>query len=247
MIDRRAAFLEWLRSAQLPLSEPYECPYLPGRIARQRGIGAEHLDSPTHQLFMDTGFRRAGTWLYQMACPSCKQCVPLRVPVASFQPSRSQRRTLRRNEDVRLEVARPDLRPDAAALYRAYLSDQHPHSDQESSDESLFEWLYRDVTESLEARYYLEDELIGVSILDFGDTCLSAVYHFFAPKHRKRRIGVLSVLREIQQAAQLGLEHYYLGFWISSAPTMAYKSDYGPHELLRDDLWMTPTADRNAR
>ena len=47
---------------------------------------------------------------------------------------------------------------------------------------------------------------------------------------------------EIEAARRRGVPHYHLGFWIEGAATMAYKADYGPHEVLLSDRW-TPRAE----
>jgi arginine-tRNA-protein transferase len=41
-------------------------------------------------------------------------------------------------------------------------------------------------------------------------------------------------------AHRLGLRWYSLGYWIAGAPTMAYKANYHPHELLVDGRWVDP-------
>jgi len=79
--------------------------------------------------------------------------------------------------------------------------------------------------------------LIGVSLLDVTPQSLSAVYHCFDPDVRERRIGVFSVLAEIEHAGQLGLPYYYLGYWIENAPTMHYKANYRPNEVLISGSW----------
>lgn len=243
MSDGLEAMRELLRSVELPDLPEHECPYLAGRVARQAGFAVERLDGRTHQALMDLGFRRAGRFFYRMNCPACRACVPLRVPVASFRPTRSQRRTAQRNLDVRTEVRQPTLDAETLALYRRYLESQHPGSPQDSSEAGLRSWLYDPVVPSLEVRYLLGDELIGTSVLDVCSESLSSIYHFWAPEHHRRRIGVLSVLREIEHARELELPYYYLGFWIEGAPTMHYKRDYGPHELLLDGRW-TPARGR---
>jgi arginyl-tRNA--protein-N-Asp/Glu arginylyltransferase len=66
---------------------------------------------------------------------------------------------------------------------------------------------------------------------------VSAVYHFYDPDERDRSLGVFSVLMEIEFARQLGVPHYYLGYWVEGAETMHYKANYRPHELWLDGQW----------
>jgi thiamine pyrophosphate-dependent acetolactate synthase large subunit-like protein len=39
-------------------------------------------------------------------------------------------------------------------------------------------------------------------------------------------------LQEIDHAQQTGRRYCYLGYWIAACPSMAYKSRFGPHQLL---------------
>ena len=237
MTNPNARFLEWLDAQDLPRSELYECPYLPDRLARQFGFSTDSLGSELYQSLMDRGYRRSGTIFYGMDCPACQACVPLRIPVAAFAPSKSQRRTARKNLDVRVEFATPQFRSDSHQLYQRYLRQQHPDSPQSEGEESLREMLYSNVVDTLEARYLLGDRLIGVSMLDVTPQALSAVYHFFDPELRDRRIGVYSVLQEIAYAQRQDLPYYYLGYWVEHAKTMHYKANYRPHELLIAGTW----------
>ena len=56
------------------------------------------------------------------------------------------------------------------------------------------------------------------------------------------------MLAELRYAAEHRLDYHYLGYWIAQCPSMAYKSSYGPHQLLQryvaDDeepQWESPT------
>lgn len=40
------------------------------------------------------------------------------------------------------------------------------------------------------------------------------------------------MLCELELLAQSGRAYHYLGYWIKDCPSMAYKNQYGPHELL---------------
>src|SRR5690606_25124514 len=145
---------------------------------------------------------------------------------ATFRASKSQRRTWRNNQDVRVKFAEPSYSSDSHRLYQRYLRHQHPDTPQDDSEASFRDMLFRSVVDALEARYFLDERLIGVSLLDVTSQALSAVYHFFDPDLRDRRIGVFSVLAEIDYAMQLGLPYYYLGYWIKNAKTMHYKANY---------------------
>ncbi|MEZ6038375.1 MAG: arginyltransferase [Planctomycetota bacterium] len=232
--------LQRLAPEHLPAAS-YPCPYLSGRTATARAFAAERLPGELYHDLMDRGFRRSGQMFYAMDCDGCRACMPLRVPVATFAPSRSQRRTWRRNQDLRVEFATPRFAPHKFAMFRRYLRDQHADSPSETTEEGFRQEFYGAVVDSVEASYLLGDQLLAISLLDVCSRSVSAVYHFYEPEHRRRRLGVFSALAEIEYARRLGAPHYYLGYWVRGAATMHYKAEYGPHQLLRDGDW-TPGA-----
>ena len=72
---------------------PLPCPYVPGRTERKvvteiTGAEAESL----HDKLSRAGFRRSHNIAYAPVCPGCNACVPIRIPVAAFQPDRTLRR-----------------------------------------------------------------------------------------------------------------------------------------------------------
>ncbi len=239
-----ARVLALVDGGQLAASPPHRCPYLPERVASERGFRAEHLPGELYHDLMDRGFRRSGDVFYAPACPTCRACVPLRVPVATFVPSRSQRRTLRRNRDVEVTVDRPRFDTGKWDLYRRYLAHQHPRAaDDPAPPPNVDDFrasLYAEVVDTYEVCYHLAGRLIAASVLDVCSRSVSAVYHYYDPEHAPRRLGVFSALAEIDWARRHGIPHYYLGYWIADADTMRYKADYRPHEVLREGRWSQP-------
>ncbi len=235
--------LKWVDADQLPRTPNRPCTYLPGRLARERAFLAEALDGETYHALMDRGFRRSGQMFYAMDCEDCRLCVPLRVPVATFCATKSQRRVQRKNADLTVTARRPLFTDATFDLYCRYLRYQHPKVERDENAEQFRESLYAQVVDTIEITYSLGDQLLAVSLLDICTQSVSAVYHFYDPEHKDRGLGVFSVLAEIEWTATLGVPFYYLGYWVEGAKTMHYKANYGPHEVLRDGCWR-PAPDR---
>ncbi|MCR6495801.1 hypothetical protein LJB71_05855 [Thermomonas sp. S9] len=69
------------------------CGYWPGRQARDLVLDPRDPRLPAlYPMALQWGFRRSGDIVYRPSCGSCQACVPVRIPVAAFQPDRSQRR-----------------------------------------------------------------------------------------------------------------------------------------------------------
>ena len=85
------------------------CPYLPAETARMPlryrplPLSAEEFNQR-----MIRGERRSGPFMYRPTCPSCRACESIRLPVAEFQPTRTQRRVWKRGmQEIHVELRKP--------------------------------------------------------------------------------------------------------------------------------------------
>ena len=106
------------------LDQEEPCSYLPGRQARRPlRLPARPLTPPELDQRLAAGDRRAGLMLYNQECPSCAACEALRVDVAAFVPSRSQRRAQAKGDAVvTVTVGRIEVDDARIELYRAHQS-----------------------------------------------------------------------------------------------------------------------------
>jgi leucyl-tRNA---protein transferase len=215
---------------------PYRCSYLPGRTAALTYRIMTDLPPHLYDELLRRGWRRFGDEFFRPACPACVQCRSLRLPVGEFIPSRSQRRTLRQNAQIQVVVQAPTVTATHLQLFNAYHADMHRRKGwpfrrtEERAYRQQFlrgEWAF-----AREFLYYAGDRLLGVGLADVTATALSSVYFFHDPVWRPRAPGVFSILRQAAYARQQGLRYHYLGYWVPGSPSMDYKAQYRPHELL---------------
>ncbi len=224
---------------QFYLTANYPCSYLAGQQARSQVAAPGGLvDTVAYNELMRRGFRRSGLHVYRPHCDHCHACTSTRVPVATFQPGRAQRRCLDRNEDLELRLKPLLFDETHYRLYRRYQVARHAGGGMDQDDrEQYSSFLLQSRVDSALVEYRLNGELVMVALLDRLLDGLSAVYTFFEPGLERRSLGVYSVLMQIRLARELGLPYLYLGYWIADCRKMAYKRAYRPLEMLLDGRW----------
>jgi arginine-tRNA-protein transferase len=220
---------------EVTTAESHECSYLPGRAASFRAFQSNHMTGEEYQQWMDAGFRRSGSIIYQPACAGCRECRPLRVPIERFSPSKGQRRVMRRNEDLQVRVGRPEPTAEKWELYDRYQREWHDGK-QAGDILGFISFLYRSPVETVEFEYRdTAEKLMGVGLCDVSAKSVSSVYFYFDPAQSGRSLGTFSALYEMLWARNMKIPYWYAGYWISGCRTMEYKARFRPCEILDTD------------
>jgi len=225
---------------QIVHDEPEPCPYINGEMARLplrwqfRRLAAAAFDES-----LALGDRRVGRMLYRTACEACRACEPIRIPVASFAPTKSQRRVIKKNRDVVVESGPSTFTAEKLALYNLHKHERGLSRDERPMTRRGYEgWFVQSCTQTIDMEYRVDGRLIGCGILDLGRRDTSSVYFFFDPAESKRSLGVFSVLMEVAWLRSQGGRFHYLGLYVETCRHLSYKSAYYPHHRLVDGAWM---------
>lgn len=222
------------------ISTSHECGYLPDAIATSLVADPQSpIDADTYSQLIQLGFRRSGDVVYRPHCGICNACKPIRIPVSEFEPSRSQRRQWRKNEDLDVTSLPCNYQDEHYQLYRSYQSARHPGGSMDVDDpERYISFFTADGIETRLVEFRLAGKLLCVAVVDWLPAGLSAVYTFFDPSHHDRGLGSYAILWQIMRARKIGLPHVYLGYWINDCDKMSYKTRYRPYELFIDNHWL---------
>jgi arginyl-tRNA--protein-N-Asp/Glu arginylyltransferase len=225
---------------RLYLSTEHPCGYLPQRTARSLFVDPDFTLNPArYELLLHQGFRRGGDHVYRPRCAGCAACIPARIPVKLFEPNRSQRRCLKHNADLALNIKR-ELTDEQFELYQRYLRGRHAGGGMNPEDKPGFHnfldcgWGTAEFWE-----FRLDSALLGCAVVDRTPQALSAVYTFFDPDMTERSLGTYAVLQQVMAARDLGMDHVYLGYWVPGSKKMEYKRVFKPLEILAGRGWQT--------
>lgn len=234
-----SALWQRLRALTFYATHLHPCSYLPGEEAVTLFVDpTATLDTSTYSTLARAGFRRSGEHVYRPHCPQCNACIPVRIPVAEFTPDRSQRRTWRRNQDLRVVARGVDYDEAHYQLYRRYQAQRHPGGGMDQGDVSDYlQFITSPWGESVLYEFRERRRLLAVAVVDRLQDGLSAVYTFFDPDESARALGVQAILWQVEEARRQGLDWVYLGFWIQACAKMAYKTRYQPLEGFDGRHW----------
>ena len=218
------------------VAPPARCEYLPDELARIEYLQVDRMAAGEYLEWLRSGWRRFGHVLFRPSCASCRQCQSLRVPVASFEAHRTQRRIAKANAGVvTVAIGEPSPSPDTRALYEKFHRYQQGAKGWPSPDPDGVDVFVVNPFPTEEWRYSIDGRLVAVGYVDAVPDGLSAIYFFYDPDERRRSLGTFNVLSIIDSARRRGLRWVYLGYYVRGCRSLEYKALFRPNEVLRAD------------
>lgn len=181
------------------------------------------------------GWRHFGDYFFRYSRTeaedgSYQMIQPLRIPLADFKPSKSQRRILKRNRDVTISLAPAVVDDEREALFL-----RHRERFVTNVPESLRDFIPSPIPDQLpctclNVEVRLEGKLLAVSYLDVDIEGVSSVYAIFDPAEQRRGLGTLTLLEEIRWGRSHGKHWLYPGYATAGQSAYDYKKTFRPAE-----------------
>lgn len=238
-----------IQKLQFYVTTPYQCGYIAKNLAQSLIASPHHLaDKDVYSQLISQGFRRSGKFTYRPHCEHCNKCIPVRIVLDQFKPTRSQKRARKQHADLTATIL--PLRFDHAhyALYSQYQAARHAtadelkQSEQEDDEEQYKQFLCRSNVESLMIEFRdMHKQVCIICVVDLVQDGISAVYTFYDPHAKKASYGTHAIMWLSNWAKELKLSYLYLGYWIEESQKMAYKEKFNAQEKLIDGEWRLST------
>lgn len=190
--------------------------------------------------FMDrlwaAGWRHFGRYFFRYSSQpdehgATQTITPLRIDLASCFFTKSQRRVLSRNTDLRHDIVPAALDEGLQAMFH-----RHKQRFSQNVPDALENFLGPDPKHGPCAcrmvRVFEGERLIAASFFDVGQNAASSVYGLFEPEFTKRSLGIFTMLLEIQHCRESGLRWLYPGYATHGPSAYDYKKQFRGTEWL---------------
>jgi leucyl-tRNA---protein transferase len=211
---------------------------------KQETISEYFFDNHVPAYLMDQlwteGWRHFGTYFFRYSQVEKEQGLfqvqPLRVRLEQSTLNRSQQRTIKGNQDVKLSIKPAYIDTEVEALF-----EQHKTRFKENVPESLTTFLSEQPASKpcpcVSLCLHLDDQLVGISYLDVGKTSTSSVYQCFEPSLSKRALGILMMLLAVRVSSEWGKTFYYPGYAFREPSFYDYKKTLRGLEVFDWKAW----------
>ena len=212
------------------------CSYFKNEVSDIRYRYINHCNIEDYQKKLERGWRRFGKIHFVPECKTCTKCISMRIDVANFKFSKSQKRVLNKNKDTKLYIRPPSITKEHLKLYDKYHSFMNdkkswPYSPIDA-DDYIKSYVEGNVKFAKEFLYVRDEYLVGVALVDILPESISSIYCFYDHEYADLSIGKFSILSQIKIAKELNIPYIYLGYWIDKHHSMGYKEEYQPFEIL---------------
>lgn len=215
--------------SDMQTSPESDCPYLPGKKWRTNYFFASQLTADELDILLARGWRKFGMYYFRPVCRGCDECIPIRLRTAELNYTKSMKRVSRRCGGVTVRFNDLEYSDDIYEIYRKH---SEVKFGKVSGQSDFLHSFYTQSCPAIQSEYYLGDRLIAAGFLDVSSKAMSSIYFVYDPEFSDYRLGTFSVLKETAYAASLGLDYYYLGYYIRDNGSMAYKNSFHVNEKM---------------
>lgn len=216
-----------------------KCAYLDEKRMRMEYKFIEDCPQELNENLIQRGWRRFGEYYSRPKCLNCNECLSLRIDANNYRFSKSARRTIRKNSKTKILIQKPTLTRDHLNLYEKYhtvMEAKKGWKHYSLSPNSYHELYVCGAMEfGKEILYFVDNKLVGVDLIDMLNDGISSIYFFYDPDYAHLSLGRFSLYQQILIAQNYKLPWIYLGYYVKDCPSLSYKADYKPFEIMKNE------------
>ncbi|GAB4125365.1 MAG: arginyltransferase [Raineya sp.] len=165
--------------------------------------------------------------------------MPLRIRLADFDFSKSQKKILKKNSLFILEKGLIEVDFEKIRLFQLHCQ-RFRHSRPHSIYQFISHRAEKMPIPTYEVRVYDQKKLIAASFVDIGELSFSSIYAIFDPQYSKYSLGNYTLFEEILWAKELGKQYLYLGYAHQAPSFYDYKKKFSALEqyIWEEDCWV---------
>ncbi len=196
----------------------------------------DNCSSQSCQELIERGFRRFGKMYFRPICSSCNECQSIKIDVANFIFSKSQRRVMKKASAIKSYIQIPTITKEHITLfekYHLYMKDKKGWDYQPTSAQHYYNsFVEGHGNFGQEILYFYENKLIGVDLIDILQDGISSIYFYYDPDFTEYSLGKLSLYYQIMFAKKNHKKWIYLGYYVKDCSSLSYKAHYKPYLTL---------------
>lgn len=204
-----------------PLDDAFICAAVPAEVMDQAWAA---------------GWRHFGRYFFRYSTQESSDgdlqtITPLRIDLAACTFTKSQRRVLSKNTDLRSDIVPAAINGEMCELFQRH-KQRFTHNIPDTLETFLGPDPAHGPCECRMLRVFDGARLIAVSFFDVGQQAASSVYAMFEPEYARRSLGIFTMLLEIQHCREAGLHWLYPGYATREASVYDYKKQFCGTEFL---------------
>jgi arginine-tRNA-protein transferase len=189
-----------------------------------------HVSAAELDQWLAKGWRHFGTYFFCYSFSFLNGqpaiVVPLRIRLADYRPSRSQRKIWLKNAHLQTVI-----RPIVLDQAKHDLFVKHKERFVQNIPQDLYTFLsptHPDTRpcKAVAVEVYDGNRLVACSFLDLGQISVSSIYGMFDPDYEKLSLGIYTMLLEIDFAVRNGKAFYYHGYSYNQPSHYDYKKKF---------------------
>lgn len=214
-----------------------KCSYINNKEQTTHYKIIENCSSFHAQELIERGFRRFGKMYFRPICPTCDECKSIKIDVANYIFSKSEKRVMNKANHLKSYIQRPSLSQEHLELfekYHKYMRDKKGWDYNETDSQHYYNSFVSGHEDfGYEVLYFDNEKLVGIDLIDILDDGVSSIYFYYDPEYSNLSLGKLSLLLQIKYAQKSNKKWIYLGYYVKDCPSLSYKSQYEPYLTLQ--------------